>query len=255
MANKIEKLWVLHSRVAAYATPTRKLCIHLLRHRLSQAELLEQVAAIRPDPKIRKSQGYYYLGLAYIAAHPADLKLNPLQANLHSRLVRDCDEFLQRIMEVAKAQQADYDPVKIVGIAREIRPRFHERPLQVLKAEVEAACKIIHAESSNRVAKSLLPAQPDEPTPAAKSGKQPQVLTVPQLAKELGISEGKIHTLVKSGKLKATTLGGGKLRQRIQISRRDAEECLNNLGESVSSNQPPRKRSRKQPPGVKQFIK
>lgn len=254
MPSKVEKLWDLHSQVAAYVMPTRKLCVHLLRHRLSQAELLEQVDAIQADPKIRKATSFYFLGRAYIEHHPADKKLNPLEANLHRRLVRHADEFLKQLRALAVATKGvDTGEVKV--LAEQFRPGFHECLLQVLKAEVEAACKIIESERYRSAATKAQAIKSEKQTRAAASDGPLQILTPPQLAKEWGVSDDQIRAFIEKGMLKATNTSLGRIRKRLKITRQDADECRKKMAADPQLKEPPRKRRSQKAPGVTEYFK
>jgi hypothetical protein len=254
MPSKVEKLWGLHSHVAAYVIPTRKLCVHLLRHRLPQAELLERVDAIKADPKIRKTTSFYYLGRAYIEHHPAELKLNPLEANLHRRLVRLADDFLKQLRTIATATK-DIDSGKVTVLAEQFRPGFQQCLLQVLKAEVDEACKIIQNERFGSAETSAQPIKSEKQTRAAASDGPLQILTPPQLAKEWDISDEKVRKYIEDGILKATNISRGKTRKLYQITRQDAEECRKNMAAVPKPKEPPRKRRRQTSPGVTEYFK
>lgn len=254
MPSKIEKLWDLHSHVAAYVIPTRKLCVHLLRHRLSQAELLEQVEAIQADPKIRKATSFYFLGRAYIEHHPADLKLNPLEANLHRRLVRHADDFLTQLRTLA-TEANDFNPRQVAELAEQFRPGFQQCLLQVLKAEVEAASKIIENERFHSAATKAQAIKSEKQTRATTSDGPLQILTPPQLAKEWGISDEKVRKYIEDGILTATNISRGKIRKLYQITRQDAEECRKNMAVVPKPKEPPRKRRRQKSPGATEYFK
>lgn len=253
MPSKVEKLWCLHSHVAAYVIPTRKLCVHLLRHRLPQAELLEQVDAIRADPKIRKTTSFYFLGRAYIEHHPADLKMNPLEANLHRRLVRHADDFLKQLRTLA-TETNDFNPRQVAELAAQFRPGFQQCLLQVLKSEVEAACKIIESERYRSAATKAQAIKSEKQTRAAASDGPLQILTPPQLAKEWGCDAETIRKRIEKGMLKATNTSLGNVRKRYKITRQDAEECRKNMAAVPKPKEPPRQRRLQKSSGATEYF-
>lgn len=213
--------------MASYVMPAKRLCLALTQRTASKAALLEQLATIRADPKLRKDKDYYYFGQAFIKAHPPDIKLNPLHANLHHRMVRQADAFLQRITELNPTDVGRFDVAKATAIAKACLPGFKGCTLQLLKTEVEAACALIAINHAGRgaVAVQVAGKRSDRTEQRARPDTHATV-TVPQLAKEWGCGRDTIYTLIDQGDLVATDISSGKgLRRRFLITRQDAEAC------------------------------
>lgn len=218
MARKPDDLWNLHSLVDSYVKASQKLCLALVHKRIDQAAVLKLIAAIQPHGKIRKLKAYYFFGVAYIAAHDANIALNPLLANRHHRLVRHADGFHERLQELRPEHAAKFDWQKAATIAREFREGFAQYTLPQLKAEVEAACQLMTASCSRT-----------RPGPQRKDRAQPagESMSVPELAREWRCGPGKIYTLIRNGELRAINMSTGPgARPRYRIHRSDAERCL-----------------------------
>jgi hypothetical protein len=257
MSRKCQQLWDLHSHVASYVMPTKRLCLTLLQRPVSKAAILKQLASIKAHPKLRKDKDYYDFGQAFIKAHPADIKLNPLHANLHHRMVRQADLFLQQIKELNCTDEARFDVAKATAIAKVCLPEFKHCTLQQLKTEVEAACTLIEIKRAGRGAVAVQVA-PNRRGPA-KSPTPPDVahstVTVSQLTKEWKCGRDKIYALIDNGDLQATDISVGKgLRRRFLITRQDAEECRKKRAVRPADKEPSSGRRPKKSAGIKQYF-
>jgi Helix-turn-helix domain len=252
MARKPEDLWKLHSLVASYVMPSRRLCQALLQKSVHKAAVHKLIGAIQPDPKIRKEKAYYFFGIAYIASHESETKLNPLQANWHHRFVRHADAFHGRLKELGTGRAASFDFRKAATIAKDFRPGFSQCTLQRLKTEVEAACKLMNSASNSPVGKRQATAKRrDDVGP----GQARDLVTVSELAAEWRCGSGKIYTLIRKGELHAANMstGPGK-RPRYMIHRRDIEQCLQNRAVVSAAVEQPRKRRPNKPDGVIEYF-
>lgn len=257
MSRKCQKLWDLHSYVASDVMPTKRLCLVLLEQAVSKAAILEQVAAIEAHPKLRKDKDYYYFGQAFIKAHPPDIKLNPLHANLHHRMVRHADLFHQRLNELNPNNAARFDVAKATEIAKACLPGFKDCTLQRLKTEVEAACALIAMNRSGRgaVAVQVAPKRSGRTKSPTSSDDAHSTVTVPQLAKEWGCGRDTIYTLIDKGDLAATDISAGKgLRRRFLIMRQDAKECRKKRAVRPAEKERSSGRRPKKSAGIKQYF-
>ncbi len=259
MPQKPEKLWDLHSHVTSYVMPTLMLCQSLLQKTPSKARVLKRIAAIQPNPKVRRDKDYYYFGCAYIKKHPSELKLNPLHANLHHRFVRHTDKFRSLLNKLNPEDETNFDLNKVAAIAKEFMKGFAGCTRQELKREVEAACRLLRADSGSdgmlngsrasakRTRKEAV---------AAQSDSAHGTLTVPQLAEEWQCSRSKIYTLINNGELQAVNTSSGKgKRRRYLINRSAIEQFEQKRTQGPAAAKAPRKQRRQKSDGITEYFK
>ena len=317
MARKPEDLWNLHSRVASYVMPSKKLCHTLTQKPVDKAAVLKILSDISPNPKIRKKKDYYFFGAAFIAETEPENRLNPLHANWHCRFVYCADEFHRLLNELKPEQAANFDLSKATAIAVDFRQVFAKCTLQRLKAEVLAAIDLMTAVRSGNgpvsqreaIAKRQIPTAGDTdaalpsdyvtlsqmasnagkskrslrglvtrgvlPSPTIKGSKSErdqwlwdhvepilerhrktsESISVPELAKEWGVSTGKIYTLIRNCELRAInhSIGQGK-RPRWSILRSAIEEFLQTRATVPAAVKPTGKQHRRKSDGVTNYF-
>jgi len=255
MARKPEDLWQLHSHVASYVMPSKKLCHTLTQKPFDKAAVLKIIGDIQPDAKIRKSKSYYFFGEAYAKEQKSEIRLNPLIDNLHYQFVRHADAFHERLRELNLNDASNIEVKKAAAIANEFKDGFLKCTLQRLKAEVEAACILQRSGDygPTKEPRTVLKRQKDaEPIPDTRSKAR---LKVREAAEELRVDTKKIYSLIRSRKLQAidNSNGQGK-RPRYVIDRAAMERFERERTTGPTASEPTAKRRRPKKEGVTRYF-
>jgi hypothetical protein len=147
-------LWKFHTIVYDdYLKPAKKLCLDLAKGRSDERTLTESLRSIRRSRDISGlAKEYFWFGKAYVALHPSTKKLNPYRDNLHRQWVETAYSFHATLREAG--DPPDFN--RACEIATRFVKEFENLDVQVLKAEVELACKLLSQDKTGASARSDL---------------------------------------------------------------------------------------------------